>query len=194
MQVQELVDFACANGSIIIYDTAYAAYISDDNCPKSIFEIPGSHCSSCCCCCLKVWDVNRYSHRAVDTRLAEAPSPQHCRSVLKAMSSTKWCDALAGGDQQPVHPTSMMSAGAEECAMETASFSKHAGFTGVRLGWTVVPEALRYADGTPVIKDWNRITCTVFNGASNIAQAGGLACLQVRDWLAGSQSGSLQSV
>jgi aspartate/methionine/tyrosine aminotransferase len=65
--------------------------------------------------------------------------------------------------------------------METASFSKHAGFTGVRLGWTVVPEALRYADGTPVIRDWNRITCTVFNGASNIAQAGGLACLQVLD-------------
>ena len=67
--------------------------------------------------------------------------------------------------------------------METASFSKHAGFTGVRLGWTVVPEALRYADGSPVIKDWNRITCTVFNGASNIAQAGGLACLQVCDRL-----------
>ena len=42
VQVQELVDFARANGSIIIYDTAYAAYISDDNCPKSIFEIPGS--------------------------------------------------------------------------------------------------------------------------------------------------------
>lgn len=40
-QVQELVDFARANGSIIIYDAAYAMYISDDNCPKSIFEIPG---------------------------------------------------------------------------------------------------------------------------------------------------------
>ena len=41
-QVQELVDFARANGSIIIYDAAYAMYISDDNCPKSIFEIPGT--------------------------------------------------------------------------------------------------------------------------------------------------------
>ena len=41
-QVQELVDFARANGSIIIYDAAYAMYISDDNCPKSIFEIPGA--------------------------------------------------------------------------------------------------------------------------------------------------------
>ena len=72
-----------------------------------------------------------------------------------------------------------MNAGAEECAMETCSFSKYAGFTGVRLGWTVVPEALKYADGFPIAKDFNRITCTVFNGASNIAQAGGLACLQV---------------
>jgi LL-diaminopimelate aminotransferase len=48
----------------------------------------------------------------------------------------------------------------------------------VRLGWTVVPEALRYADGTPVIGDWNRIMTTCFNGASNVAQAGGLACVQ----------------
>ena len=66
------------------------------------------------------------------------------------------------------------------CALETCSFSKYAGFTGVRLGWTVVPEQLRYADGTPVITDFNRIMTTVFNGASVVAQAGGLACLQVR--------------
>ncbi len=71
-------------------------------------------------------------------------------------------------------------AGAEECAIETCSFSKYAGFTGVRLGWTVVPEALRYADGAPVIADFNRIMTTVYNGASVIAQAGGLACLQAR--------------
>ena len=68
--------------------------------------------------------------------------------------------------------------GATEVAIETCSFSKYAGFTGVRLGWTVVPEALRYADGSPVIADWNRIMTTCFNGASNLAQAGGLACLQ----------------
>lgn len=34
----------------------------------------------------------------------------------------------------------LLCAGAEECAIETCSFSKYAGFTGVRLGWTVVPE------------------------------------------------------
>ena len=61
--------------------------------------------------------------------------------------------------------------------METCSFSKFAGFAGVRLGWTVVPAALKYADGTPVRQDWNRVMSTCFNGASNVAQAGGLACV-----------------
>lgn len=105
-QLTQLVQFAKKNGSIIVYDSAYAMYISDDN-PKSIFEIPG----------------------------------------------------------------------AKEVAIETSSFSKYAGFTGVRLGWTVVPKELLFSDGFPVAKDFNRIVCTCFNGASNIAQAGGLACL-----------------
>jgi LL-diaminopimelate aminotransferase len=111
-QLTELVAFARANGSIIVYDAAYALYISDPDCPRTIYEIPG----------------------------------------------------------------------AEECAIETCSFSKYAGFTGVRLGWTVVPEQLRYADGAPVLADFNRIMTTVFNGASNLAQAGGLACLQDEGW------------
>lgn len=64
-----------------------------------------------------------------------------------------------------------------QVAIEISSFSKFAGFTGVRLGWTVVPEELRYSNGFPVMKDYNRIVCTCFNGASSIAQAGGLACL-----------------
>jgi len=62
-------------------------------------------------------------------------------------------------------------------ALETSSFSKYAGFTGVRLGWTVVPKELLFSDGFPVAKDFSRIVCTCFNGASNVAQAGGLACL-----------------
>jgi LL-diaminopimelate aminotransferase len=68
--------------------------------------------------------------------------------------------------------------GAEECALETNSFSKLAGFTGVRLGWTVVPEKLKFEDGSSVRADWNRITTTIFNGASNIVQVGALAVLQ----------------
>ncbi|KAK9091888.1 hypothetical protein Syun_026799 [Stephania yunnanensis] len=105
-QLTQLVQFAKRNGSIIVYDSAYAMYISDDS-PRSIFEIPG----------------------------------------------------------------------AKEVAIETSSFSKYAGFTGVRLGWTAVPKDLLYSDGFPVAKDFNRIFCTCFNGASNICQAGGLACL-----------------
>ncbi|MBI2542451.1 LL-diaminopimelate aminotransferase [Candidatus Woesearchaeota archaeon] len=67
--------------------------------------------------------------------------------------------------------------GAEEVAIEISSFSKPIGFTGVRLGWTVIPNELEFEDGTKVNKDWNRIMTTLFNGASNIAQRGGLAAL-----------------
>ncbi|XP_044512204.1 probable LL-diaminopimelate aminotransferase, chloroplastic [Mangifera indica] len=105
-QLKQLIEFAKANGSIIIYDSAYSAYITDSS-PRSIFEIPG----------------------------------------------------------------------AKEVAIEISSFSKFAGFTGVRLGWTVVPEELCYSNGYPVINDFDRIVCTCFNGASNISQTGGLACL-----------------
>lgn len=105
-QLTELVNFALKNGSIIIYDAAYAIFIEDDV-PLSIFEIPG----------------------------------------------------------------------AKDCCIETCSFSKYAGFTGVRLGWTVVPKQLKFADGFPVINDWNRVMSTCFNGASNVAQAGGMGCL-----------------
>ena len=67
--------------------------------------------------------------------------------------------------------------GAETCAIEVNSFSKPAGFTGVRLGWTIVPKQLKYAGGESVNADWSRVCGTIFNGASNIAQAGGLAAL-----------------
>ncbi len=67
--------------------------------------------------------------------------------------------------------------GAKEVAIEVNSFSKSIGFTGVRLGWSVVPHELRYDDGFEVHDDWNRIVTTLFNGASIIAQKGGLAAL-----------------
>lgn len=68
--------------------------------------------------------------------------------------------------------------GARDVAIELGSFSKMAGFTGLRLGWSVVPEEVCFEDGTPVRKDWDRINATFFNGASNVAQAGGLAVLE----------------
>ena len=68
---------------------------------------------------------------------------------------------------------------ASACAIEIQSFSKSAGFTGVRLGWTIVPKTLvaeDAAEGT-LNQYWNRRQSTMFNGASNIAQEGGLAAL-----------------
>jgi len=67
--------------------------------------------------------------------------------------------------------------GAREVAIEVNSFSKYAGFTGVRLGWTVIPSDLTFSDGSLVRNDFNRVMTTAFNGASNIVQGGGLACL-----------------
>ncbi|MHB1830220.1 MAG: LL-diaminopimelate aminotransferase [Candidatus Micrarchaeaceae archaeon] len=69
--------------------------------------------------------------------------------------------------------------GAKECSIELNSFSKSSGFTGVRLGWTVVPKSL-VIDGAPAGKVnslWNRRQTTMFNGASNIVQEGGLAAI-----------------
>lgn len=67
---------------------------------------------------------------------------------------------------------------AKKVAIEVGSFSKIAGFTGVRLGWTIVPEELKFDDGSSVRDDWNRLTTTLFNGASCISQKGGLAVLE----------------
>jgi len=69
--------------------------------------------------------------------------------------------------------------GAEKCAIEISSFSKSVGFTGVRLGWTVVPDAVTCEDSEPgeIKKLWTRRQNTFFNGASNIVQAGGVAAL-----------------
>ena len=80
--------------------------------------------------------------------------------------------------RDPVLPKTIYEIkGSRECAIEVNSFSKPAGFTGVRLGWTVVPKELRYETGESINADWVRIAGTIFNGASNIAQAGGLASL-----------------
>lgn len=69
--------------------------------------------------------------------------------------------------------------GAKECAIEINSFSKSAGFTGVRLGWSVVPQDLVAEDAKvgEINGLWRRRQCTFFNGPSNIIQAGGVAVL-----------------
>ncbi|CAI5964123.1 unnamed protein product, partial [Closterium sp. NIES-64] len=144
-QLQQLVDFARTNGSIIVYDCAYAIYIEDDS-PKSIYEIPGADEVA-----IETGSFSKYAG-FTGVRLGWFVV------AIETGSFSKY-------------------AGFTGVAIETGSFSKYAGFTGVRLGWSVVPAALRYADGHPVRADFNRVTCTCFNGASNVSQAGGLACL-----------------
>lgn len=108
-QLKEFVDYARDTDAVIIFDAAYAAFISDGSLPRSIYEVEG----------------------------------------------------------------------AETCAIEINSFSKLAGFTGLRLGWTIVPHRLT-VDGTvpgEVQATWNRRQTTMFNGASNVVQKAGLAVL-----------------
>ncbi len=64
--------------------------------------------------------------------------------------------------------------GAKKVAIEFRSFSKTAGFTGVRCGYTIVPKELNATTLTgeriPLNKLWNRHQCTKFNGTSYITQ------------------------
>lgn len=64
--------------------------------------------------------------------------------------------------------------GAKQCAVEFHSYSKTAGFTGLRCGFTVVPKEVtaRAADGSRVALNplWNRRQCTKFNGTPYIVQ------------------------
>lgn len=63
--------------------------------------------------------------------------------------------------------------GAKRCAIELRSFSKNAGFTGTRLGFTVVPHALKAEDGTELNPLWARRHGTKYNGAPYIVQQAG---------------------
>lgn len=65
--------------------------------------------------------------------------------------------------------------GAKTCAIEMRSFSKNAGFTGTRLGFTVVPKELKAEDGTMLNSLWARRHGTKFNGAPYIIQKAGEA-------------------
>jgi len=81
-------------------------------------------------------------------------------------------------------------AGAETCAIELRSFSKNAGFTGVRLGATIIPKALKAGD-VMLHSLWARRHGTKYNGAPYIVQRAGEACYteagkrQIREQIAG---------
>jgi LL-diaminopimelate aminotransferase len=79
--------------------------------------------------------------------------------------------------QNPEIPHSIYEIkGAKKVAIEFRSFSKTAGFTGIRCGYTVVPKELNgftlEGKRVPLNKLWNRRQCTKFNGASYITQRG----------------------
>ena len=103
-QLAEWIKYARKNNALILFDSAYEAFISDETLPRSIFEIEG----------------------------------------------------------------------AKEGAIEFCSFSKTAGFTGTRCGYTVVPNALVY-DDTKLNKLWLRRQTTKFNGVPYIVQNGAAA-------------------
>ena len=103
-QLQSWVDFANENGSVILFDAAYEAFIEDETLPHSIYELDG----------------------------------------------------------------------AKTCAIEICSLSKTAGFTGTRLGYTVIPKALN-RNGMSFNEMWVRNRTTKTNGVSYIIQKGGAA-------------------
>ncbi len=77
--------------------------------------------------------------------------------------------------EDPTLPRSIFEIeGARECAIEICSYSKTAGFTGVRCGYTVVPKELNRG-GASLNRLWARRQSTKFNGASYIAQMGAAA-------------------
>lgn len=118
-ELKKWVDYANENGALILFDSAYEAFITEADVPHSIYEIEG----------------------------------------------------------------------AKTCAIEFRSFSKTAGFTGVRCGYTVVPHDLK-ADGVELNALWARRQATKFNGVSYITQRAAQAVYsdegkkQVRDIIA----------
>ncbi|MHC4758144.1 MAG: LL-diaminopimelate aminotransferase, partial [Planctomycetota bacterium] len=108
-QLKQWVDYARENNAVILFDSAYEAFISDSDIPHSIYEIQG----------------------------------------------------------------------AKDVAIEFRSFSKTAGFTGVRGAYSIVPKQLKAYTGQGKAVDvnpiWSRRHCTKFNGVSYITQRGAQA-------------------
>lgn len=97
--LKQWVDYANRKGSVILYDAAYEAYITQEGIPHSIYQIEG----------------------------------------------------------------------AKNCAIEFRSYSKTAGFTGVRCAYTVIPKELK-RNGVSLNNLWARRQATKFNGVSYITQ------------------------
>lgn len=80
--------------------------------------------------------------------------------------------------QSPDLPRSIFEIpGADHVAIEVGSFSKMAGFSGIRLGWIALSKQLVWSSNEPILNDLTRLFATLFNGASFLSQQAGLAAL-----------------
>ena len=109
-------------------------------------------------------------------------------TVISRAELKKWVDYALANDtlimydaayeayiQDPDIPHSIYEIrGAKKCAIEFHSYSKTAGFTGIRCGYTIVPKEVTATTvegkATPLNQLWNRRQCTKFNGTSYVTQ------------------------
>lgn len=111
-----------------------------------------------------------YPNNPIGTVLTREQMTQWVRYAQQHKSVIIFDSAYEAFIQSPDIPHSIYEIeGAQEVAIEVRSFSKTAGFTGVRCGYTIVPKA------TGLQAMWLRRQCTKYNGTSFISQRGALA-------------------
>lgn len=116
-----------------------------------------------------------YPNNPTGTTLSKAELQKWVDYALAHESLILYDAAYEAYITRPEIPHSIYEiAGAERCAVEFHSYSKTAGFTGLRCGFTVVPKALRVKASTGETVQlnslWNRRQCTKFNGTAYIVQ------------------------
>lgn len=111
-----------------------------------------------------------YPNNPIGTVLTREQLTRWVRYAQEQKSIIIYDAAYEAFIQDPEIPHSIYEIeGAKEVAIEVRSFSKTAGFTGVRCGYTIVPKA------TGLQAMWLRRQCTKYNGTSYISQRGALA-------------------
>ena len=111
-----------------------------------------------------------YPNNPIGTVLTREQMTEWVRYAQQHKSVIIFDSAYEAFIQSPDIPHSIYEIeGAKEVAIEVRSFSKTAGFTGVRCGYTIVPKA------TGLQAMWLRRQCTKYNGTSYISQRGALA-------------------
>ena len=169
--LSELFD---THNSVAIPEPAYPAYedtsfmagrqVEFVPCTKErhfVPELPKNHADIIYLC---------YPNNPIGTVLTREQLTRWVRYAQEHKSIIIYDAAYEAFIQDPEIPHSIYEIeGAKEVAIEVRSFSKTAGFTGVRCGYTIVPKA------TGLQAMWLRRQCTKYNGTSYISQRGALA-------------------